>query len=408
MIGGKSRILLVMGTRPEAIKLAPLVKTLQSMPEFEVLVCATAQHRSMLDQVLNVFGIVPDYDLDLMRPGQDLSVLTAGAVTTLTGVVRETRPDWVVVQGDTASAFAGGLAAYYERCAIAHVEAGLRTDDIYSPFPEEMNRRLISALASLHFVPTERARDNLLAENTPAGSVHLTGNTVVDSLLWVVDRLHQDAALRHRLEAHFSFLGAGQRLILVTGHRRESFGAPYRNVCHALVDILNDAPDVEILYPVHLNPNVRAPVKEILGALPEHLARRMHIIEPVDYLYFTYLMQRADVIITDSGGVQEEAPTFGTPVLVIRETTERPEGIAAGVARLVGTGRERIVRETLAALERKPKAAGQRAVNPYGDGLACTRIALRLLEASGHAKARFDDLAVPATGGNQTLPVSVA
>ena len=394
-----------MGTRPEAIKLAPLVKTLQSMPEFEVLVCATAQHRSMLDQVLDVFGIVPDHDLNLMRPGQDLSLLTAGAVTALTGVVRATQPDWVVVQGDTTSAFAGSLAAYYEKRAVAHVEAGLRTHNPYSPFPEEMNRRLISALASLHFVPTARARDNLLAENTPAGSVHLTGNTVVDSLLWVVDRLREDTALRNRLDAHFDFLGAAPRLILVTGHRRESFGTPFRNVCHALVDILTEAPDVEILYPVHLNPNVRAPVNEILGTLPEHLAKRMHIIEPVDYLSFTYLMQRADVVITDSGGVQEEAPTFGKPVLVIRETTERSEGIAAGVARLVGTERERIVEETLTALACKPHAAGHRPINPYGDGLACTRIALRLLEASGRANTPLPHLSVPALATGRALPL---
>jgi UDP-N-acetylglucosamine 2-epimerase len=386
------KVLVTFGTRPEAIKLAPVVKAFANHPRFEMDVCVTAQHRSMLDQVLDTFQIKPRYDLDLMRPAQTLPDITARIITGVCDVVRDFRPDWVIVQGDTTTALAAGLAAFYEQVSVAHVEAGLRTDEKYSPFPEEINRRLVSCIADLHFAPSLRAKANLLRENCPEDHVHVSGNTIVDALLWVVARLRSDAPLERALDARFSFLDQRRRMILITGHRRESFGRPFENMCHALADIVERSPDVEILYPVHLNPNVQAPVKAILGGASPALARRIHMIEPVDYLTFVYLMTRSHFIITDSGGVQEEAPSLGKPVLVTRENTERPEAVEAGTARLIGTDRARIVAEAMRLLNDDAhlrSMSGGR--NPYGDGHACARIVERLSEAAGGPRSMLEE-----------------
>ena len=331
--------------------------------------CVTAQHRQMLDQVLELFAITPDVDLDLMQPGQDLTDITARVLVGMRGVMRDWRPDLVLVQGDTTTTFAASLAAHYEKIAVGHVEAGLRTGNLYAPWPEEMNRRLTTVLSALHFAPTPWARDNLLREGVAADVVQVTGNTVIDALLEIVARLDADHALRAMLERQFGFLDPSRRLLLVTGHRRESFGSGFEQICQAL-RTLGEREDVEILYPVHLNPNVQEPVRRILGTCP-----RIHLIEPLDYLPFVYLMSRSDVIVTDSGGVQEEAPSLGKPVLVMRETTERPEAVEAGTAKLVGTDRERIVMETTRLLEDAAAyCAMAQAHNPYGDGKAAERI----------------------------------
>lgn len=368
------KVLVVFGTRPEAIKLAPVVKALRQAGMFEVRVCVTAQHRQMLDQVLELFAITPDVDLDVMQPGQDLTDLTARVLVGMRGVLRDWRPDLLLVQGDTTTTFAASLAAHYEKIAVGHVEAGLRTGNLYAPWPEEMNRRLTTVLAALHFPPTPWARDNLLREGVAAEVVHVTGNTVIDALLEVVARLETDDVLRAGLERQFEFLNPARRLVLVTGHRRESFGPGFERICQAL-RVLGERGDVEMVYPVHLNPNVQEPVRRILGACPS-----IHLIEPLDYLPFVYLMSRVYLIVTDSGGVQEEAPSLGKPVLVMRETTERPEAVEAGTAKLVGTDCERIVGEATRLLE---DAAAYRAMaqahNPYGDGKAAVRIA-RILE----------------------------
>lgn len=365
-----NRILLAFGTRPEAIKLAPVVKALRGAGTFEVRVCVTAQHRQMLDQVLDLFVIAPDVDLDVMQPGQDLTDLTARVLVGMRKVLRDWRPDLLLVQGDTTTTFAASLAAHYEKIAVGHVEAGLRTGNLYAPWPEEMNRRLTTVLAALHFAPTPWARDNLLREGVAAEVVHVTGNTVIDALLEVVVRSEADPALRAGLERQFGFLQPGRKWVLVTGHRRESFGPGFERICQALRG-LGEREDVEIVYPVHLNPNVQEPVRRVLGACP-----RIHLIEPLDYLPFVYLMSRAYLIVTDSGGIQEEAPSLGKPVLVMRETTERPEAVAAGTAKLVGTDRERIVGEAARLLD---DAAAYQAMaqahNPYGDGQAAERIA---------------------------------
>jgi len=361
----RKKVLFCFGTRPEAIKLAPVIKELERFPRsFAVRVLVTAQHRRMLDQVLAVFDIRPDFDLDLMRPNQSLAGLTANTLAGIGHVLRVEGGDIVVVQGDTTSALASALAAYYLRVPVAHVEAGLRTHDKYVPFPEEMNRRLIAALADLHFAPTRRARENLVREGVPPGRIRVTGNTVVDALLM---------AVKSRRQWRVPVLGrinAGQRVILVTGHRRESFGSGFRRICRALAALVRRNPDVEVVYPVHLNPNVRMPVRQVLSGL-----ERIHLIEPLGYLPFVRLMQRAHLILTDSGGIQEEAPTLGKPVLVMRDQTERPEGVRAGTARLVGTSVERIVRETERLL-RSPRAYARmaQAANPYGDGRAAARI----------------------------------
>ena len=361
----RKKILLCFGTRPEAIKLAPVIKELERYPdEFEVSVLATAQHRQMLDQVLEVFDIKPGFNLGIMRPGQ---TMTDVAIRVLPGVektLKRVRPDIVLVQGDTGSAFISALAAYYQRIAVGHVEAGLRTADKYAPYPEEMNRRLIGGLADLHFAPTEGACDNLLKEGTSARRIHVTGNTVIDALLM---------ALRSERQWRVPVLdriAADKRMILVTAHRRESFGPGFVRICRALATVVRRNPDVEIIYPVHLNPNVQRPVRDGLKGL-----KGVHLIKPLEYLSFAHLMERAYLILTDSGGIQEEAPALGKPVLVLRDKTERPEAIRAGTAKLVGTDVERIVSATEKLLN-SPRAYKRmaRAVNPFGDGKAARRI----------------------------------
>lgn len=363
------KLLIVFGTRPEAIKMAPLVKELQKSSRLIVKVCVTAQHRQMLDQVLQLFEITPDYDLDLMRPGQTLPQLTSSILMGMDGVLTDCRPVWVLVHGDTSTTMATSLAAYYRQVGVAHVEAGLRTNNLYSPWPEEGNRQITGRLAGLHFAPTKESRSNLLNEGVGTDKIHVTGNTVIDALLGMSSQIDHDEVLRYKLAAHFPFLAPSKRLVLVTGHRRENFGGGFESICHALKDIASE-PDVQVVYPVHLNPQVQEPVRRILGD-----AEHVHLIEPLDYLPFIYLMKCSHIILTDSGGIQEEAPSLGKPVLVMRDTTERPEAVAAGTVRLVGTDQTRIVSETLTLLN--DEAAYQRmsfAHNPYGDGSACHHI----------------------------------
>lgn len=368
------RILVVFGTRPEAIKMAPVVAALRGRTErFSCVVCVTAQHREMLDPVLGLFSIAPDHDLNLMRPGQRLHDLTAAVLREIPAVLELERPDLVLVHGDTTTTMAATLAAYYARIPVGHVEAGLRTGNKFAPFPEEINRKVTTAIADLHFAPTATSRENLLAEGVAPEAIVVTGNTVIDALLSIADRLRRDATLAERMEAGFPFLDSSKKLVLVTGHRRENFGEGFENICRALAEIASLRPGAEILYPVHLNPNVQEPVRRILG---EGRRGNVHLIRPVDYLPFVYLMSRCHLIVTDSGGIQEEAPSLGKPVLVMREVTERPEAIAAGTVRLVGTDREKIVAETLRLLD-DPEAyrSMSTANNPYGDGNAAGRIA---------------------------------
>lgn len=368
------RVLSVFGTRPEAIKMAPVVKALARTPGIRSEVCVTAQHRRMLDQVLEVFGIRPDYDLNTMRASQDLTDVTTTVLTGLRDVLRANRPDVLLVHGDTTTTLAASLAAYYERIPVGHVEAGLRTGNIYSPWPEEINRKVTGAIATYHFAPTAGARDNLLREGVAPERIHVTGNTVIDALLEVVERIRSDAELTARLASQFSYLDPEKRLILVTGHRRESFGSGFDRICDALARIAK-RPDVEIVYPVHLNPQVQGPVYSTLGSSP-----RIHLIEPLDYLPFVYLMDRSDVVVTDSGGVQEEAPSLGKPVLVMRDNTERPEAVEAGTVRLVGTDVERIVSTVTTLLDDADAYASMsRAQNPYGDGKAAGRIVAEMI-----------------------------
>ena len=362
--------MVVFGTRPEAIKMAPVVAALRAMPGIRTRVAVTAQHRQMLDQVLDLFGIVPDIDLDLMTPGQQLPDLFARILQGMSAVLSRERVDLLLVHGDTSTTLAAALAAFYARVPVGHVEAGLRTGDMQAPWPEEANRRLTAPLASLHFAPTAAARDNLLAEGIAPAQVHVTGNTVVDALLAVSARIDADAALAQGMAERFGFIDPGRRLVLVTGHRRENFGAGFEQICLALRDLAQRG-GTQVLYPVHLNPNVQGPVQRLLGDVPG-----VHLIEPQDYLPFVYLMGRAHLILTDSGGIQEEAPSLGKPVLVMRTTTERPEAVAAGTVRLVGTDRATIVAEATRLLD-DPAAHAlmARAHNPYGDGQASERIA---------------------------------
>lgn len=365
----RKKILIVFGTRPEAIKLAPVVNALRARPELDARVCVTAQHRQMLDQVLKLFSITPDFDLDLMRAGQDLTDITARALVGLREVFAGWRPDRVLVHGDTTTTMSAALAAYYARIPVGHVEAGLRTGNIYSPWPEEINRRMAGVIADVHFAPTDQARQNLLNEAVSPERIVVTGNTVIDALLWVVKELDSNNTLRQQLEQQFAYLDPAKRLILVTGHRRENFGGGFENICHAL-NGLADRADTEIVYPVHLNPNVQEPVKRILGGRPN-----IFLIEPLDYLPFVYLMNRSALILTDSGGIQEEAPTLGKPVLVMRDTTERPEAVAAGTVRLVGTSRERIFQQASLLLDDPLKYEEMSfSHNPYGDGTASQQI----------------------------------
>lgn len=364
------KVLTVFGTRPEAIKMAPLVHALAKDPYFEARVCVTAQHREMLDQVLHLFSIVPDYDLNIMKPGQRLTEITCRILEGLKPVLESFRPDVVLVHGDTTTTMAASLAAFYQRIPVGHVEAGLRTGDLYSPWPEEANRTLTGRLATFHFAPTETSRQNLLRENIAKKHIFVTGNTVVDALISVRDRVMADDKLRGSLAAQYPFLDSAKKLILVTGHRRESFGAGFEQICKALADIAAQNQDVQIVYPVHMNPNVLEPVKRILGHVDNVI-----LIEPQEYLPFVWLMNHAWLILTDSGGIQEEAPSLGKPVLVMRDTTERPEAVSAGTVRLVGTNSERIVHEVMNLLHNEDEyQAMSRAHNPYGDGQACERI----------------------------------
>ena len=368
-------ILIVFGTRPEAIKMAPLVVQLKQQASLNVKLCVTGQHRQMLDQVLDLFELKPDFDLDIMRAGQDLTDVTTAVLTGLRDLFTRYKPDRIFVHGDTSTTFATSLAAFYASVPVSHVEAGLRTGNILSPWPEEANRRLTSIIADTHYAPTRWSRDNLLAETVPENRIVVTGNTVIDALQMIVTRLRNEPEFRANLEAQFDFLDPAKRLILVTGHRRENFGESFDAICEALRE-LSTRDDVQIVYPVHLNPNVREPVNRILGAQPN-----VYLLEPLDYLPFVYLMSQCYLIISDSGGIQEEAPALGKPVLVMRDTTERPEAVEAGTVKLVGTDTRRIVSAATELLEDKD-AYKQMSVanNPYGSGDACQKIIEDLLK----------------------------
>ncbi|MGL5007244.1 MAG: non-hydrolyzing UDP-N-acetylglucosamine 2-epimerase [Plesiomonas sp.] len=364
------KVLTVFGTRPEAIKMAPLVHALAEHPAFEAKVCVTAQHREMLDQVLKLFDITPDFDLNIMRPGQGLTEITCRILEGLKPVLNEFQPDVVLVHGDTTTTMAASLAAFYHQIPVGHVEAGLRTGNLYSPWPEEGNRKLTGHLAHYHFAPTETSHQNLRQEHIPEPQIFVTGNTVIDALFWVRDKLLNDSALLHSVESRYPFLREDTKMILVTGHRRESFGGGFERICTALAHIARQHPDAQIVYPMHLNPNVREPVNRILSGIDNVI-----LIDPQDYLPFVYLMHRAYLILTDSGGIQEEAPSLGKPVLVLRDTTERPEAVAAGTVRLIGTQVETIVAEVSCLLSDNDEYHRMsRAHNPYGDGHACQRI----------------------------------
>ena len=364
------KILTVFGTRPEAIKMAPLVKALEQEADIESSVCVTAQHRQMLDQVLDLFEIKPDVDLNIMKPGQTLSGITTEILGKIETVLAQSKPDLVLVHGDTSTTFATALAAYYHRIPVGHVEAGLRTGNIYSPWPEEANRKLTGSLARLHFAPTQQSRQNLLDEAIAENDVAVTGNTVIDALLWVKEKLENDIELNRSLRDKFDILRADSKLVLITGHRRENFGQGFERICSSIKSLAIKFPEVDFVYPVHLNPQVREPVGRILDKVSN-----VHLIEPQDYLPFVYLMTRSYIILTDSGGIQEEAPSLGKPVLVMRDTTERPEAVAAGTVRLVGTDVNKIDEEVSRLLTDETAYMEMSvAHNPYGDGHACARI----------------------------------
>jgi len=365
------KVMVVFGTRPEAIKMVPVVMALKARPQdFDVQVCVTAQHREMLDQVLALFDITPDFDLNLMTPGQSLGGLTSRALQGLEDVFQAQKPDLVLVHGDTTTTFTASLAAFYQQIKIGHVEAGLRTGDIYSPWPEEFNRRVTGIVANYHFAPTQVSEKNLLAEKTKPESILVTGNTVIDALQWVVKKVEEDKTLSAQLTAKFDFIEPYKKMILVTGHRRENFGDGFLNICQSLKE-LAQRDDVQIVYPVHLNPNVQKPVNDILGEMDN-----VHLIAPQDYLPFVYLMNQAHIILTDSGGVQEEAPSLGKPVLVMRDTTERPEAVEAGTVKLVGTNANTIKQAVIELLDNDESYKSMSfAHNPYGDGQASHRIA---------------------------------
>lgn len=364
------KVLTVFGTRPEAIKMAPLVQALSQDPAFESRLCVTAQHREMLDQVLRLFKLEPDYDLNIMRPEQGLTEITCRILEGMKTVLLDFKPDIVLVHGDTTTTLAASLAAFYQQIPVGHVEAGLRTGDLASPWPEEGNRKLTGHLARLHFTPTSQSRQNLLQENLPDARIIVTGNTVIDALLWVRDRVLDDSNLNAQLAARYPFLDPDKKLVLVTGHRRESFGGGFERICSALAQIARQHPEAQIVYPVHLNPNVSEPVNRILSGIENII-----LIEPQEYLPFVWLMNRAWLILTDSGGIQEEAPSLGKPVLVMRDTTERPEAVDAGTVKLVGTDIARIVASVSELLSDDGAwQAMSHAHNPYGDGKACGRI----------------------------------
>ena len=381
------KVLLVFGTRPEAIKMAPLVMELQKQKErIETVVCVTGQHREMLDQVLEIFDIKPDYDLNIMKRGQDLYDVTARVLTGMREVLKEIKPDIVLVHGDTTTSTAAALAAFYQQIPVGHVEAGLRTHNIYSPWPEEMNRLLTGRLATYHFSPTPLSRTNLIKESINDRNIIVTGNTVIDALYWVVDKIKNNKELDNELESVLSKAGYdvnrldnGKKLVLITGHRRENFGDGFINMCTAIKDLTIKHPNVDFVYPMHLNPNVRKPIHEVFGEDLSGL-KNMFFIEPLEYLSFVYLMEKSSIVLTDSGGIQDEAPGLVKPVLVMRDTTERPEALNAGTVKLVGTDYNKIVNEVSSLID--DKAAYEKmskAVNPYGDGLACGRIVNALL-----------------------------
>ena len=375
--------MLVFGTRPEAIKMAPLVKEFQRHPDmFRTIVCVTAQHREMLDQVLHIFDILPDYDLNIMKQGQDLYDITARVLTGMRNVLKEVQPDIVLVHGDTTTSTAAALAAFYQQIPVGHIEAGLRTHNIYSPWPEEMNRQITGRIATYHFAPTLLSRENLQAENVADDNITVTGNTVIDALYWVINKVKTDTALDNQLKSVLAMAGydvnrlsdGSKKLVLITGHRRENFGSGFINMCRAIQNLTQKYPNVDFVYPMHLNPNVRKPIHEVFGENLSNLAN-MFFIEPLEYLSFIYLMEKSTIVMTDSGGIQEEAPGLGKPVLVMRDTTERPEALSAGTVKLVGTDYDKIVSEVSVLID-NPVAYEKmsKAVNPYGDGTACNRI----------------------------------
>ena len=377
--------MLVFGTRPEAIKKAPLVKEFQKYPkEFETIVCVTGQHREMLDQVLRIFEIRPDYDLDIMKQGQDLYDVTARVLSGMRDVLKEAQPDVVLVHGDTTTSTASALAAFYQQIPVGHIEAGLRTHNIYSPWPEEMNRLITGRIATYHFSPTPLSRQNLLAEGIKEEAITVTGNTVIDALYWVVEKIKNNKFLSVELGSFLKTAGYdvnrlndNRRLVLITGHRRENFGDGFIHMCLAIKNLVEKYPQVDFVYPMHLNPNVRKPIHEVFG---ETTADNMFFIEPLEYLSFVYLMEKSDIVLTDSGGIQEEAPGLGKPVLVMRDTTERPEALEAGTVKLVGTDYNKIVSEVSALLDNQEYYDRMsKAVNPYGDGKACERIVQNLI-----------------------------
>lgn len=365
------KALFVFGTRPEAIKMAPLVKAFKESTEIETKVCITSQHKEMLQQVLNLFKIVPDFDLDIMKPGQTLEYVTSKVLEGTSSVIKEFQPDFVFVHGDTTTTMAASLAAYYNQTKVCHIEAGLRTGDIYAPWPEEINRRIAGTISHYHFAPTNQAKQNLLNENIKPENIFVTGNTVIDALIETIELIQTTPTTKKQLDNDFNFISPDLPLILVTGHRRENFGQGFKNFFSALVRIVKEL-DAQIVYPAHLNPNVQQPVKEILGNVDN-----IHLIKPVDYLPFVYLMSRSDLIITDSGGVQEEAPSLGKPVLVTRDVTERPEAVEAGTVQLVGTNETMIFEAAKKSLSIK---SNHNINNPYGDGMAAQRILNTILK----------------------------
>lgn len=383
----KKRVMLVFGTRPEAIKVAPLVKTFQKHTDrFETIVCVTGQHREMLDQVLYLFEIVPDYDLNIMKQGQDLYDVTARVLTGLRDVYREAKPDVVFVHGDTTTSMAAAMSAFYQQIPVAHIEAGLRTHNIYSPWPEEMNRQIISRISTYNLAPTSLSKENLLKEGVMKNTITVTGNTVIDALYLVVNKIKQDVSLSGQLQKQLKTVGYdttrlqnGKKLVLITGHRRENFGDGFINICNAIKSLTEKYSEVDFVYPMHLNPNVRKPILEIFGeeavSGKNRNGRNIFFIEPLEYLSFVFLMEQSTLVLTDSGGIQEEAPGLGKPVLVMRDTTERPEAVDAGTVKLVGTNYNLIVKEVSRLLSDEDyyKSMAQ-ANNPYGDGLACERI----------------------------------
>lgn len=383
----KHRIMLVFGTRPEAIKMAPLVKEFQKYPaQFQTIVCVTGQHREMLDQVLHIFEIVPDYDLNIMKPGQDLYDVTARVLLGMRDVLKKAQPDVVLVHGDTTTSTAAALAAFYQQIPVGHVEAGLRTHNIYSPWPEEMNRQITGRIATYHFAPTPLSKQNLVDEGVRLEQIVVTGNTVIDALYLVIDKIKTDKVLDEKLEKALFQAGydvrrlvKGKKLVLITGHRRENFGCGFESMCKAIQTLTRKYPEVDFVYPMHLNPNVRKPIHEVFGENLSNLSN-MFFIEPLEYLSFVYLMEKSTIVLTDSGGIQEEAPSLGKPVLVMRDTTERPEALDAGTVKLVGTNFDMIVHAVSDLLSNKESYDKMsKAINPYGDGKACERI-IKLLE----------------------------